>query len=628
MNNLIMRIKPIYGITFHAGDGGDRGKVMWTHRSIDTGRDDIAVTAAPEHRHARWIAEQVLMPAIISSRNAGNVLCEVDNFPGACAGSNYNGSFGSAVSPQRNRTTWAYAATGMLDFLIETHEGPELDTAFRKSYFYEESPILDARQQKNFDNGVEYARNYTDGMVGLLNHALCPNSEGTGSLRVTGTVVDERGNPLEATIRFLEMDKEVIAGYSHLHADYIDTDDDGQVDHPDYCTGVKTDDMKDCSFYNAGNRPDNPLIGTDYSPRKADKKYGRFHRMISPVGAFNLDNHSIVITHPGKEPYTETINKPSIGDCAIDIGKISLISALSQPEPEPEPITDCSLEPRLLSPAAGSEFSGDEVELEWESNGCHFWARAGSRPNTSDYLNKSLAGANHVTLSGLPHDGSDVHFKLLYRNTNLGGPWLSSSYQFTAPLDTQCESPPFIQSPQEGDTLAQGSTEFDIVTNGCVVWPEVGSRPRSDNYASIPEIQNDQDDFEVSGYPSDESDLFVTLFYATEYDALVSNVVYQYKTPNDTLCTLPPTLTSHSASSVLEAGGDTIEWTSHGCHYWVYAGNAPGDARYHNQSMAGATSVSISNYPNDGSDVHFTLLYRNTNLGGPWQSEGFVLKTE
>jgi V8-like Glu-specific endopeptidase len=178
--------------------------------------------------------------------------------------------------------------------------------------------------------------------------------------------------------------------------------------------------------------------------------------------------------------------------------------------------------------ANGGSLAQGSTTLEWTSNGCHYWAYAGTAPDKNEYHNQSLAGGTSVTISGYPSDGSDVHLTLLYRNTNIiGAAWKRAYFVFHA--------------------------------------------------------------------------------------------------PQDTLCTTPPSMTSHHVGDTLLVTTDTLSWTSNGCHFWVYVGDAPNRNNYHNQSMAGATSVTISGYPADGSDVHLTLLYRNTNsVGAPWNREYFA----
>lgn len=643
MNALIKNIKPIYGITFHAGQGGERGKIVYSLLDKDKGpdgepgdiysadpvmrsyyKDDIATIRVPEKLHARYVANEVLRPAIIdNSRLVGGVLCQSHNVPDACRDTPANGFYLSTTSPHRNRTSWAYAATGMLDFLIETHEGPTLDTAFRSPYFYEKNPVLTVSQQQNFDNAVEYSRNYTDGMFGLLDHSVCRNEDGSEGFTgpgVTGTVVDEFGQPLEAEIRIVDWEQSLIPDLSHLHADYIDIDNDGYVDYPNYCTGVKTGSNLPCGDYNDIIIPENPLYGTDLSPRKSHPVSGRFYRMFPPSGEFRKHRYTVEFKFPGKRLVYRVVEEAHNQSCVVDLGEVQLSP----------PITDCSVAPNVLSPAQGEKLATENSEATWESNGCHFFVRAGSTVGGSDYLSHtSLGSKTSVSLASVPLEGGDVHFRLYYRNPNVVGDLPFVDYKFAAPTFSNCEGDPSLRGPVEGTTLAPASDNIEFVTNGCIVWATVGTSTNEYHYESYERIVSAQDPLEISGYPSDGSDVLVHLSYKDNISAnLVTKISYQFKTPEDTQCTQPPRLLSHDRHGVLATGSDHIEWTSNGCHYWIYAGSAPGRNQYMNKSLAGSNQVTLTGYPSDGTDVHLTLLYRNTNLGGPWSREAFVLRTQ
>ena len=643
MNALIHETKPIYGITFHAGQGGERGKIIYSLLDKDKGpdgepgnldsgdpelevfyKDDIAIIPVPEKLHARSVARNVLKPAIIdNSRLTGGVLCQPGNVPDACQYTEENGPYLSTTGPQRNRTSWAYAATGMLDFLIETHEGPTLDTAFRSLYFYHSDPVLDTKQQQNYDNAIEYSRNYTDGMLGLLDHSVCKNDDGSEGFTgpgVTGTVVDEHGQPLEAEIRILDWEQSLIPGFSHLHADYIDIDNDGFLDYPDYCTGIQTDSDQPCENYNDQNIPQNPLYGTDLLPRKSRSLTGRFYRMFPPDGDFKKTYYTVEFKFPGKQPVQRIVEEAHSQSCVVDLGTIQLSP----------PITDCSAPPNLLSHLQGEQLEIGDSTVTWESNGCHFFARAGSTPGGTNFLPMtSLGSSTSVSLADVPVESGDVHFRLYYRHPNAAGSWSTTDYQFLAPALYNCESDPFLRSPAEGSTLAPGSDTIEIVTNGCIVSAQAGSATNPLEYLLFDRVTDAQDPINISGYPSDSSDVFVDLTYRRQpADSEILHISYRFKAPQDTQCTQPPSLLSHDSNSVLAAGSDHLEWTSNGCHYWIYAGSAPGRNEYFNQSLAGASQVTLTGYPSDGSDVHLTLLYRNTNLGGPWSRKGFVLRTQ
>ena len=259
---LIREIRPILGITFHSGQGGPKGSILYPWGTADVGADcidgncdDLIVSDPTDKQEGRDLAI-VIRDAVEASR-AGTRLCDgTTTIVGdAC---NLSGSIGTLGSSGAS-SAWAHAATGMFDILIETNgdldgDGTfELTEAWRDDYFYQNSPTLNATQQAHFDDAVAYTQSYHDGILAIFDHFICGNDvNGPG---VTGRVIDPFGNSLTATIRILERD-------TTLDVDFVDLDCDGS--------------------------PDAPAGGTDLDYRRTNSSFGRYYRVLDP-GTYTVE---------------------------------------------------------------------------------------------------------------------------------------------------------------------------------------------------------------------------------------------------------------------------------------------------------------------------------------------------
>ncbi len=218
-----------------------------------------------------------------------------------------------------------------------------------------------------------------------------------------------------------------------------------------------------------------------------------------------------------------------------------------------------------------------------------------------------------------------------------------------------CTEPPQLIGIPSGGLLPEKKATIHWTSNGCHFWVYAGDRPNGTQYLN--QSLGSTSSVSIGGYPSDSGNVYMTLKYrnpsiindrwkslyysfevpfgATESNTAGPDVVAPtviapaFVAPVDTKCSQAPTLTSHEDGDTLAFGSDTIAWTSNGCHYWVYAGDRPNSAIYHNQSMGGAHSVALSGYPGNADEVHLTLLYRNTNIAGaPWKRVHFSFETQ
>jgi len=488
MQALVDWLKPLFGVVFHSGTGGTRGQIFYPYSTSDSGDDRIFGTG-DDHRleplkdiFVGMGMATSMARSVLESREEGYFCSDSPAAPPGSCSAPASGRTGSAGATGANY----YALTGMIELLVETHAPTFIDNmgvlrqnAWVSNYMYEDRQELRPDRQARLDLGREYARNYADGLQGLLENAMCEDGPSPSSFKgpgFTGRVLDQTGRPIVATIKVLQLD-------NSLHGDYIDANQD------------------------PGNRRWVPYGEQDYRYRKTQADTGRFYRLL-PLGpdSGRSDEYTIEISAESMVTQTITLTEPGSSGCLDDLGDILM-----------EPVLDdhagiCSVAPQLTGITNGSVLPQGSTSIEWTSNGCHFWVWMGDAPDRNNYHNESMAGKNSVIVNGYPADGSEVHLTLFYRNTNIvQAPWNRAYFSFQAPADTQCVEPPTLISHQSGETLALGGDTISWTSNGCHFWVWAGDSPDKNNYHN--ESMAGRTSITIDGYPADGGEVHLTLFY-------------------------------------------------------------------------------------------------------------------
>jgi beta propeller repeat protein len=84
----------------------------------------------------------------------------------------------------------------------------------------------------------------------------------------------------------------------------------------------------------------------------------------------------------------------------------------------------------MLTPVTGSTLSSDSTTFEWENTGATgYHIYVGTNYGGADLYSASIGTNTHVTVSGLPTDGSTIYVRLW---TQLSTGWVSNYYSYTA----------------------------------------------------------------------------------------------------------------------------------------------------------------------------------------------------
>ena len=174
-------------------------------------------------------------------------------------------------------------------------------------------------------------------------------------------------------------------------------------------------------------------------------------------------------------------------------------------------------------------------------------------------------------------------------------------------------------TPSTGTVLLADSTTLSWDNTNCEYWVYAGTAAGNASYEDSRSVGT-ATSYTFDGYPSDGSEVVVTLWYRSLTGGSWQSTAISYVAPSDDMsCTVPTGITP-STGTVLSTGSTTLSWDNTNCEYWVYAGTAAGNASYEDSGSIGtSTSHTFDGYPADGSDVYVTLWYRPLT-GGNWQT--------
>ena len=425
IRDLFEIIRPVFGITFHSGQGGPVGSVFYPYGTADLGEDNISdncddlIVSEPVDKEEGKAVARWLRDAIIASRMTGRLCDGTSEIVGACG--DWIGHFGTLGSAGSS-SAFHHANTGMFDFIIETNgdlDGDENFTtseAWRDDYFYEENPTLNADEQKHFDDAVEYARNYTDGMLGLMDNFICAVDStefrytGPG---ITGRTVNHSGNPVSAIVKVLELD-------TTLDADFQDLDCDGIADIP--------------------------WGGPDLRYRRSERRHGRFFRLLAN-GVYTVEFSAVSLP-----TVTRTVTVDSTKDnCLLEIDV-----ALQHPpvaNAGPDQIVELqmptgsnvNLDGSSSSDADSSSGNDDIVLFEWFINF-----------NTTD---ETLIGSGQFPTVLLPLGEHEITLRVTDSWGEIDTDVVLITVQDTIPPALMCNSPAGITPPDAPMTYTASATD-------------------------------------------------------------------------------------------------------------------------------------------------------------------------
>jgi hypothetical protein len=271
--------------------------------------------------------------------------------------------------------------------------------------------------------------------------------------------------------------------------------------------------------------------------------------------------------------------------------------------------------PTGITPMNGETLGEGSQQLTWDNTNCEYWVYAGTSANRNVYDDSAnLGNVTSYTFSGYPSDGSNVLVTLYYRPTT-GGAWQKVLLNYSAPGGQECTAPTNI-TPTADSTLSVGSQQLTWDNTNCEYWVYAGTSTGNKSYDDSGSIGNDTT-YTIDGYPSDASNVVVTLYYRSLTGGTWQNVSVNYTAPAGQACSAPTGINPSDEGNVA-SGSQQITWNDTNCEYWVYTGTAAGNKAYDDSGNLGnVTSYTISGYP-DATNIVVTLYYRPLS-GGTWQ---------
>jgi len=218
ISNFVLTQRPVFGITFHSGSGGNDGLIMhpWTPNNWSLGNLD-----PPDIDRIKAIAD-VIADAVKTYRGGTN-----------------RPNIGPAGAIGQSNV-YNYAVTGMFDYMLETghimwsREDDDSDGNPDYPFFYDvdlDDPSPPAGMQNALIDAQALVDAYHAGITELMRYFLFDTVNGFSfkGPGVTGIVADcVTGTPLTATVKVLEIDD--MNGDGFVLDDDRDLDSDGDYD--------------------------------------------------------------------------------------------------------------------------------------------------------------------------------------------------------------------------------------------------------------------------------------------------------------------------------------------------------------------------------------------------------------
>lgn len=252
--------------------------------------------------------------------------------------------------------------------------------------------------------------------------------------------------------------------------------------------------------------------------------------------------------------------------------------------------------PVMTSPL-GSVLLGGSQEFAWAGIADEYALWVGNSPGSWDvWARSSLGTSTAVTVTNLPVDGRPLYVRLSFR---IGAKWFSTDATYWAAWIPD----PFIESPPNGLTFADGSQDF--------TWT-----PGADEYALwIGTALGTWDVWArsslgagttatVTDLPTNGQPLYVRFWYRFGNTWRWTDSEYQAAwLPRPNLD--PPGGTTFSDST------QTFHWTPGAEEYGLWVGTTPGSWDVLARSSLGtATTATATDLPTDGSPLYVRLWYR------------------
>jgi Big-like domain-containing protein/List-Bact-rpt repeat protein len=193
----------------------------------------------------------------------------------------------------------------------------------------------------------------------------------------------------------------------------------------------------------------------------------------------------------------------------------------------------------ITSPSHASTLSGSSQVFNFEDpSNIVFSLYVGSTPGDFDLgYYPGLKGANSITVTNLPTDGSSIYLTLYSRGRNI---WLTNEYIYSASASAAA----FITSPADGSTLSGSEQVFnfnDLHSNVFSLY--VGSTPGDFDLGYYPGLKG-TNSVTVNNLPTNGSSIYLTLYSRGRNIWLTNEYSYTASANSAAFITFP----AHSAT--------------------------------------------------------------------------------
>ena len=232
--------------------------------------------------------------------------------------------------------------------------------------------------------------------------------------------------------------------------------------------------------------------------------------------------------------------------------------------------------------------------------------------------------------SGHGQNNLDLHFGLGSATTidQIEVYWPSGATQVLTnqPVDTfmaisELGASVAMVSPLPATDISSATTTFDWMQDGAIPvqsWRIMaGTTPGATNFYDSGDLPDTQTSAQVSGLPTDGTQVFVRLQY--QLNGNTHHIDYQYGSTDQGPPPDVPAMTSPSPGSTLPSGDVNFAWTSNGLivdDWQLLVGTSAGDNSLFDSGVLPSTTTSslVSGLPEDGSTLHVTLRWNESGV--------------
>jgi len=330
-----------------------------------------------------------------------------------------------------------------------------------------------------------------------------------------------------------------------------------------------------------------------------------YHLWIGSTGVGSNDIYNSALKTGASYTFT---NMPINGEAIY----VRLITSFSGAWISTDYIYTAAAKSAMLSPAAGSTFTGSAATFTWsaEPNATGYYLWIGSIGVGSNNLyNSALKTTTTYTFNQLPTNGETVYLRLI---TNLSGTWVSNDYTYKAASLAE------LTSPAIGSTFSGSSVTFTWsaapAATDYYLW--IGSTGVGSNniYNSAPKAATS---YTFTAMPTNGETIYVRLI--TNLSGTWRSTDYTFR------AAIPPAaITSPASGSVFSGVSQTFTWTpvSTATDYYLWIGSTgAGSNNIYNSKPKTGSSYTFTAMPTNGETIYVRLI---TNYSGTWVYNDYV----